>query len=84
MREYGRELSILLGGEFTEDEIGIAEFGAESWVVSTEAEARKLVGTEVENNRFQPVITASSAGLTVAKMAEAEVEIITDNEDILG
>ncbi len=70
--------------EVAEDEVGIAQFGTESVVVSAEAEAGEVFCAEMLDDGFEAVVAASGAFLTGAKLAEGEVEIVTDGEDVGG
>ena len=71
------------GGEFAEYKIGVAEFSAFGGVSGAEAETGKVGRAETLDNRLQAVIPAMRPVHTVAKCAEIEIKIVTDDENVV-
>lgn len=44
-----------------EDEINVAELGANGGIIRAKAEARKIIGVEVGGDRFETVVPATRA-----------------------
>lgn len=53
-------------------------------VVSAEAEAGEVFSAEVGDDGFEAIIAASGAFLAEAELAEGEIEVVADHEDVGG
>lgn len=67
-----------------EDEVDIAEFGADCGVVRAEAEAGEVFGAEVGGDGFQAVVPSARAFSAETGLAERQVEIIANDRDVFG
>lgn len=52
-------------------------------VITTDTEARKIVGAEMFGDGLETIIAASSAGGAIAESAKRKIEIIADYKDIV-
>lgn len=83
---FGKEIGegrFFVGSEVVEDEIDVAEAGAHSRIMSTEAKAGKIFGVKMRNDRFEAVVTAAAAVKAEANGTKIEVEIVANNENVL-
>ena len=81
--EDGGELFALVRREFAEDKIDVAHLGAELRVVGANAKTRKIFGSQFGDDGFEAVIATGRAAIAVAELAEVEIEVITDGEEIV-
>lgn len=74
---------VLYGHEFGKHEIDVAELLAEWLVAGAEAKAREILGSKVLDRGFEAIVAASAAPLAEADLAEREVEIVANDQNIL-
>lgn len=78
------ELFPFFGGKFAKNKFGVADFLANCGIISADAEARKIASAESCGDGFETIIAAAGAFGAVANLAEIEIEIIADDENIGG
>lgn len=76
------ELLSFFGGKFAKNEFGVADFLANCGIISADAEARKIASVEGCGDGFEAIITTAGAFGAVANLAEIEIKIIADDENI--
>ena len=67
-----------------EDEIGVAELAPDGIIAGAKAETGEVAGAEVGDDGPEPVVATVGAGFAVAEGAKGEIEVVAEDENILG
>ncbi len=77
------QLAAFFVGEFRQNKINIANALAEIVVAGAKAKTWEIVGAKMRNGRFEAIIAAGATPLAEANLAELEVKIVADDQEIL-